>query len=192
MSHRRENEIPVMIARLAEPLNFLRYILRGPLAIRATTAEHLASRRLTESEDARRQAEVLSRYLVEIFRRPDPSLDGRQVKVVDLLDQAARELDTEFPVASKIKGELLDTLGGTYHGLGLYDRAAELFTRALSVRQAALGPDHPDTLHSMYMLAVSYMADERLKEAMPRFEEAFKLYQARLGRDDPDTLETMF
>ena len=74
--------------------------------------------------------------------------------MVDLLDQAARDLDAEFPGASKIKGELLHTLGETYSGLGLYDRAAELLTRALSVRQAALGPDHPDTLKSMYELAV--------------------------------------
>ena len=92
----------------------------------------------------------MSRRLVDIFRRPDPSQDGRQVKVVDLLDQAVRDLDAEFPGASKIKGELLHTLGETYSGLGLYDRAAELLTKALSVRQAALGPDHPDTLQSMY------------------------------------------
>jgi eukaryotic-like serine/threonine-protein kinase len=47
------------------------------LAIRATTAERLASQRLTESEEARRQAEAVSRRLVDIFRRPDPSQDGR-------------------------------------------------------------------------------------------------------------------
>src|SRR5262249_35702852 len=98
------------------------------LAIRATVAERLASQRLAESGAG-------SRRLVEIFHRPDPSQDGRQVKVVDLLDQAARDLDAEFPGASKIKGELLHTLGETYRGLGLYDRAAELLTRALSVRQ---------------------------------------------------------
>ena len=162
------------------------------LAIRATTAERLASQRLTESEEARRQAEAVSRRLVDIFRRPDPSQDGRQVKVVDLLDQAARDLDAEFPGASKIKGELLHTLGGTYFGLGLYDRAVELLTKALSVRQAALGPDHPDTLLSMYELAVTYMESDRVNEATPHFEEALRLRKARLGPDHPDTLESMF
>jgi eukaryotic-like serine/threonine-protein kinase len=162
------------------------------LAIRATTAERLASRRLTESEEARRQAEAVSRRLVEMFRRTDPILDGRQLKVVDLLDQTTRDLDAEFPGASKIKGELLHTLGGTYHGLGLYDRAAELLARALSVRQAALGPDHPDTLYSMYELAATYMECDRVNEATPRFEEALRLRKARLGPDHPDTLESMF
>src|SRR5262249_34730996 len=126
------------------------------LAIRATTAERLASQRLTESEEARRQAEAVSRRLVAMFRRTNPSLDGRQLKVVDLLDQTARDLDAEFPGASKIKGELLHTLGGAYQGLGLLGRAAELLARALSVRRTALGPDHPDTLHSMYGLAAAY------------------------------------
>jgi tetratricopeptide (TPR) repeat protein len=172
---------------------------------RAERAERLAAQRfvavqkandqtqraLADSEEARRQAEAVSRRLVEMFRRTDPLLDGRQVKVVNLLDPAARDLDAEFPGASKIKGELLHTLGGTYSGLGLYDRAAELLARALSVRQAALGPDHPDTLQSMFELAATYQRAERRAKALPLFEEALKLRKARLGPDHPDTLESM-
>jgi tetratricopeptide (TPR) repeat protein len=155
------------------------------LAIRATTAERQASQRLAESE-------AVSRRLVDIFRRPDPGVDGRQVKVADLLDQAARDLDAEFAGAPKTKGELLHTLGQTYHGLGLYDRAADLLTKALAVRQAALGPDHPDTLQSMYRLAVAYQSAYRSAEALPLFEKALKSYTAVLGPDHPDTLESMF
>jgi serine/threonine protein kinase/tetratricopeptide (TPR) repeat protein len=154
------------------------------LAIRATTAERLASQRLAESE-------VVSRRLVDIFRRPDPSQDGREVKVVDLLDQAARDLDTEFPGNSKIKGALLHTLGETYDGLGLYDRAAELLTKALSVRQAALGPDDPETLKSMSGLAATYIQCGRTSEAIPRLEEVFRLQKAKRGPDDRDTLRSM-
>jgi serine/threonine protein kinase len=166
-------------------------IIGTVLAVRATTAERLASERLTESDEARRQAEAVSRRLVEIFRRTDPILDGRQIKVTDLLDQAERELNAELPGASKIKGELFHTLGGAYRSLGFYDRAAELLTKALSMRQALLGPDHPDTLKSMSELAVVYMESDRVNEAMPRVEEAFKLQRARLGPDHLDTLETM-
>jgi tetratricopeptide (TPR) repeat protein len=162
------------------------------LAIRATTAERLASQRLTSSEEARRQAEAVSRRLVDMFRRTDPHQNGLQVKVVDLLDQTTRDLDTELPGSSKIKGELLHTLGGTYTGLGLHDRAVELLTRALSVRREALGPDHPDTLLSMYELALTYMRSDRVNEATPHFEEALRLRKARLGPDHLDTLESTF
>jgi tetratricopeptide (TPR) repeat protein len=111
--------------------------------------------------------------------------------VVDLLDQATRDLDAEFPGASKIKGELLHTLGVTYSGLGLYDRSAELLTKALSVRQAALGPDNPDTLKSMSGLAENYMEAGRTSEALPLLKEAFRLQKAKLGPYHRDTLGSM-
>src|SRR5262249_5668829 len=74
------------------------------LAIRATTAERLASQRLRESEEARRQAEVVSRRLVDIFRRPHPSPDGRQGKVGALPRQAARDPAAGVRGASQLKG----------------------------------------------------------------------------------------
>jgi tetratricopeptide (TPR) repeat protein len=169
------------------------------LAIRATTAERLASQRLTESEEARRQseearrqAEVVSRRLVDIFRRTDSDADGRQVKVVDLLDRAARDLDADFPGDTKIKGELLQTLGGALRGLGLSDRAAGLLTKALSVRQAVLGPDDPDTLKSMFDLAVSYLGCDRANEAKTLLAEALKLRKAKYGPYHLDTLKGMY
>jgi tetratricopeptide (TPR) repeat protein len=162
------------------------------LAIRATTAERLASQRLKESEEARRQAEAVSRRLVDMFRRTDPTLDGRQLKVVDLLDQVTRDLDAEFPEASKIKGDLLFALGSAYGHLGLDDRAAELGARALSVRQAALGPDHPDTLKTMFGVAEGYVEVGRTSEAIPRLEEVVRLQKDKLGPDHPDTLLSMF
>jgi tetratricopeptide (TPR) repeat protein len=111
--------------------------------------------------------------------------------VADLLDQATRDLDAEFPGASKIKGELLHTLGTTYRGLGLYDRSAELLTKALSVRRAALGPENPDTLKSMSGLAETYLEDGRTSEALPLLKEAFRLQKAKLGPDHRDTLGSM-
>ena len=53
-------------------------------------------------------------------------------------------------------GALLDALGRTYWGLGLFDRAVSLHTKARAVREAALGPDHPDTLASRNNLANAY------------------------------------
>jgi tetratricopeptide (TPR) repeat protein len=60
------------------------------------------------------------------------------------------------------------------------------------VRREALGPDHPDTLLSMYELALTYMRSDRVNEATPHFEEALRLRKARLGPDHLDTLESTF
>ena len=44
---------------------------------------------LAQSEESRKQAEAVSGFLVEAFRSPDPTQDGRDVKVADVLDRAS-------------------------------------------------------------------------------------------------------
>ena len=53
-------------------------------------------RALVQSEESRQQAEAVGKFLVEAFRSPDPSQDGRLIKVADVLDHAAEKLDKEF------------------------------------------------------------------------------------------------
>ena len=97
---------------------------------RANGETHTA---LAQSEESRKQAVAVSTFLVEAFRSPDPSQDGRQVKVADVLDRASDRLDREFEGSQATLGALLDALGGTYLGLGLYDQAVSRYTGARSV-----------------------------------------------------------
>ncbi len=191
-------------------------VVSAYLAVRATSAEGLANRRLAEveqantattkalaetteakratdaalkqSEEARTQAEAVSKYLVESFRKPDPSQDGKELKVVDLLDQAVAKLDAEFAGSPKIKGELLNALGETYLGLGIPAKAVEILTKARAIWEVALGPDHPSTLTSLNNLAHAYVAAGRTSEAISLFEETLKLRTSKLGPDHSDTL----
>src|SRR5262249_58719130 len=100
---------------------------------------------LGQSEESRQQAEAVSAFLVQAFRSPDPSVDGRQVKVAEVLDRASERLDKEFTGSRATQGALLDALGRTYQGLGLFDRARGLHTRSRAPPAPALGPDHPRT-----------------------------------------------
>ena len=124
-------------------------------ATRKAQAETQAA--LGQSEESRKQAEAVSTFLVQAFRSPDPSRDGRQVKVAEVLDRASERLDKEFTGSQATQGALLDALGRTYRGLGIFDRAIGLHTRARTVHEAALGPDHPHTLVSRNNLANAYM-----------------------------------
>ena len=76
---------------------------------------------LARSEESRRQAEAVSKFLVDAFRSPDPRLDGRQIKVADLLDRAVAQLDDQFAGDPRIRAELLDAVGQTYFSLGLVE-----------------------------------------------------------------------
>jgi eukaryotic-like serine/threonine-protein kinase len=142
------------------------------------------------ADESRRQAEAVSTFLVEAFRSADPSQDGRQVKVVDILDRASARLDKEFDGSQATKGALLSALGNTYLGLALYDRAVSLHSRALAVREATLGPEDPDTLASRNNLAVVFTETGRLIEAIALHEAIVKLRESKQGPEHPDTLKS--
>jgi serine/threonine protein kinase/tetratricopeptide (TPR) repeat protein len=171
-------------------------------AVRATRAERLASQRLydvrqanaattqalKQSEEESRKSEAVKEFLVDAFRKPDPSQDGRGLKVVDLLDRAVARLDGEFGGDSKMRGELLDALGHTYHGLGLHDRALSIREQTLAVRQATLGADDRQTVASSHDLAGTYAAVGRTADAIRLEEDTLKQCVAILGPDDKLTL----
>src|SRR5262249_25148929 len=62
----------------------------------------------------------------------------------------------------------------------------------LARQQAKLGPDHPDTLASMFNLALSYDALGRHADALQVREETLARVKATLGPDHPETLRVMW
>jgi tetratricopeptide (TPR) repeat protein len=173
-------------------------------AVRATNAERRATKQLSQikeanaattraladSEEARTQAEAVSRFLVDAFQRPDPDQDGRELKVMGLLTSAAAKLDTEFTGSPKIKGDLLHALGRTLGNLNLPAEAVRIFQRALAIRRAALGPDHEDTLATQSSLGEAYLGAGRTAEALVIFQALRKIRESQLGPDHKDTLES--
>jgi hypothetical protein len=65
---------------------------------------------LGESEESRKQAEAVSRFLVQVFRKPDPTRDGAKVTVAEVLGQAEKDLERPFDGSPRIRGNLLGDL----------------------------------------------------------------------------------
>ncbi len=143
---------------------------------------------LIRSEESRSQAEAVRTFLVEAFRKPDPTEDGEKVTVAKVLDQAARKLGDRFAGSPNIRGVLLGAIGKTYYGLGLYEKAIKANEQAVAVCGEALGQVHPDTLATRNNLAIAYFHAGRVKEAIDLHERTLALCQATLGPDHPDTL----
>ena len=59
----------------------------------------------------------------------------------------------------------LNNLAEVYRTQGDYTKAEPLFKRALVIREAAFGPDHPDVAFSLDNLATLYRATKRIEEA---------------------------
>jgi serine/threonine protein kinase/tetratricopeptide (TPR) repeat protein len=169
------------------------------LAVAASRARDAARKALGETrqqkaraEEALAQSEAARDFLVEAFRSPDPDQDGRSVKVVDMLGRAAETLDRGFTGDRKVRAALLDALGLTFTNLAVYDRAETVLERAIALRAAELGRDHPDTLRSRCNLANVYWYLDRMTESIALHEEVMRRRVATLGRDHPDTLQSGF
>ncbi|QDV39521.1 serine/threonine-protein kinase [Tautonia plasticadhaerens] len=156
------------------------------VATRKAQAETAAA--LDQSEESREQAEAAVDFLVEAFRSPDPWLDGRQVKIADVLDRAAERLDKEFAGSQVTRGKLLDALGLTFQGLGLYVKAVDLHSKARDACVSALGPQDPYTLLVCNNLAHAYIFAGRLDEAIPLTETTLAVREEKFGPEHEDTL----
>ena len=124
-----------------------------------------------KANEEKDRAEKALRFLVDTFRRPDPSMDGRTLKVVDLLDHAVNDLDQSFSDQPLMKATLLTAIGETFGGLGMHQESFTVFQRALSLRREKLGEDHPATLDSMNNLAMAYHDAGRLDLAIPILDD---------------------
>lgn len=84
------------------------------------------------AERQKTRAEAVSEFLVKALRSPDPDLDGRELRVKDLLDNATVVLTEQFEGDLLTQATLLDAIGQTYNGLGLHHQALPVFEQALA------------------------------------------------------------
>lgn len=163
------------------------------LGLAGTTAALLQARRA--EQEARRQAqraEEVTAFLTGMLQSPDPYLDGREVRVADLLRRATINLDNDTTLDAETKAAVRMALSRPYVVLGQYEEAAAQLHAALELRRRTLGLRHPDTLMTVSDLALLYTNQGRLDQAQPLHEQAvegLKALQAPAGLERLTALE---
>ncbi|MCO6437608.1 MAG: serine/threonine protein kinase [Phycisphaerae bacterium] len=159
---------------------------------RARAAERIADR---QREQATRQMELtqsINRFLNEdLLAAVSPERLGKDVRMRDVLDAAAKNMEGKFVNDPAIEGELRTTLGNTYKKLGLYEEAEIQLRRALEVARSRLGETHTRTLIAMNNLAILYRLQGRISDAGPLLETVWRIRVDHLGEDHTDTLVSM-
>jgi eukaryotic-like serine/threonine-protein kinase len=143
-----------------------------------------------KAKEEKDRAQKALQFLVDTFRRPDPLRDGRAVKVLDVLDQAMKDLDRSLNDEPLMKATLLSAIGETFSGLGMHTESFTAFQRALSLRRESLGNNHRETLSSMNSLAMAYYDAGRFDTAISMLETTLERRRNTLGDDHVDTIET--
>ena len=144
-----------------------------------------------EAEKERDQAKEVTEFLVSSFRKPDPALDGRDVKVAEVLGHAVKQLEGRAKMVPATKATILGAVGETFLGLGLVPETVAAYEKAFALSRQEFGEDHPDTLTSKNNLAVAYEIAGRLDRAIALHDQVLKAQRAKLGDDHPHTLSSM-
>lgn len=156
-------------------------------AVRATKAEALAIDERNAKDLALEDAEAVSDYLAEVFRSPDPEIDGKKVTVAEALDNATEKLNAALGSQPERLALLQETLARTYAGLELHSKSLELRKKVLETRVASLGPENPATITARDRLAQTQNdADE--KQRLEQAESELARLREKYGNDNPWTL----
>jgi tetratricopeptide (TPR) repeat protein len=144
-----------------------------------------------KERQARERAQKVLGYFVDTFRRPDPSQDGEQVTVVEVLKRKAKELPGDADLDPLMRGALLVTIGQTYVGLGLPHQAVDALKQGLALYRDRLDSQNSDVLDVMNDLAEAYRSAGRLAEAVVIHEEILKVRKTKHGPEHHATLTSM-
>ena len=109
----------------------------------------------------------------------------------EALDRAAARIGQRFQDQPLVEAAIRMAIGDAYGGLDEHRLQATHLERALELRQAHLGPHHPDTLRSMEELADAYTWIGRCSDAVVMYERLLEIAKTKLGPDDPELLESM-
>ena len=103
--------------------------LIGSLLIGTTVVTQVQSRRTARERD---KAAALSGFMIDLFAAPDPWYGGgASLTVRELLDSGAARIGREFHSQPEMKADLLNMIGRSYQGLGLFDQAEATLESAL-------------------------------------------------------------
>ena len=103
------------------------------------------------------------------------------------LNNKAVELCEENNLDQHLYAASLNNLGTLLQDMGDLAGARPYYERALTIKEKALGPDHPDTALSLNNLGYLLQAMGNLAEARPYYERALAIKEAKLGTNHPST-----
>jgi serine/threonine protein kinase len=134
----------------------------------------------------------IAEFMIGIFKVSDPeNRVGSKVTAQELLDNAAKDIDTGLAKDPEFQSRMLSVMGRSYLKLGLYPEAQSLFERGIKVSRSVLGQEDRATLHMMTDLGWTLFEEGRLSEAESLEQKVLDTQRRVLGPEDQDTLGTM-
>ena len=158
-------------------------------AIRARRAERAAitAEQSAEAINDFLRNDVLAQASANTQAGPGARIDP-DLKVRTALDRAAGSIGERFQGRPIVEASIRHTIGDTYRELGAYPESMAQLDRALELRRANLGDEHPETLESMHIRGHVLYLQAKYAEAEPIFNAVLAARTRTLGETHRETL----
>ncbi|MCX6857770.1 MAG: protein kinase [Verrucomicrobia bacterium] len=141
-----------------------------------------------QARAAQTEAEASSKLLLKALNSPFPTQQGRDVTVLQVLDQALRELREDQALPLNRRTSMLHTLGSVFYTHSRYEAAAGALEESVRLRRLLYGPNHPQTLWENLLLARSWIYTGRRPQALALADSSLLLIH-KLDHPEADNLE---
>jgi serine/threonine-protein kinase len=150
----------------------------------------VASRQRDRAEEAQRQAEEVSTFLIGLFEALDPRESGSDTLAARALLRRGIARVEELAGQPAVQARMLDALGRVHLLLGRYEDAERLIGRAYATRRQVFGARHLETAQSYRSLALVHRAESRSREADSLHRLTLAIQVEELGEAAPALAET--
>jgi tetratricopeptide (TPR) repeat protein len=144
-----------------------------------------------EAELEADKAQAINRFLLGMLYAPQPGEEGKDIKVAEVLDRAAAQVENDFAGQPGIEAAVRDTLGNTYIALGLYDKAEPHLAESLELRRELFGEEHPETIGAMNGMGTVLRRQSRYEESEAFYRKALEISQSVHGERAECTLVSL-
>jgi tetratricopeptide (TPR) repeat protein len=155
-------------------------------AKREQAANAVATRRLAESEAARREARTLTTFLLDIMKSPYPADQGRPITMRSILEKAERQLPVVFKDRPEDRAIMEEAIAMSYDTIGSSGMGVPLLFKASNYvrRHPDYGPEHERSRRLQAQLALLYSHAGDHFNARTLMEAALK-WERRLDPRSP-------
>lgn len=152
-------------------------------ARRATAQARIAAAERDRARIEAAKAKRINEFLQSIFASADPNWYSSgfgqrgEVKVVDVLEQTGKRIDSELKDEPEIRAELHHTIGTTYQSLGRYEPAQMHFRAALDTYRGLYGERHPEVAEALYYLGASMVGVGDTAGGLALFRQSLEIFR---------------
>jgi tetratricopeptide (TPR) repeat protein len=136
------------------------------------------------------ESEAVTKFLTDMLGAANPYRQGRDVKVVQVVDRAARDIASNLGGQPLVQARIRRTIGETYGSIGLFDQAEPHIQAALEIHRRLLGPGARETLETEYALGQLRIGQGHYAEAEKLLVGVASQQSALLGDDATATVVT--